>query len=156
LRQRLIVALLFAVGLLLSVSTVREANAGFTCVQYARSYSGIEIYGDAWTWWQKASQGYRRGHKPSDGAVLVFKRSGKMRFGHVAVVVHRVSDREILINHANWALPGERKGEIREFHLVRDVSKAGDWSAVSVWYPDRQAFGRIYPTYGFVYPSRRA
>jgi surface antigen len=133
----------------------RDAEASYTCVQYARSFSGIEIYGDAWTWWHQKKTGYKQGQTPTDGAVLVFKRSGKMIFGHVGVVVHQVSDRDILINHANWALPGERKGQIRESHLVRDVSKAGDWSAVRVWYPDRQAFGRVYPTYGFIYPSRR-
>ncbi|MGC8159731.1 hypothetical protein ACP3WZ_24715, partial [Salmonella enterica] len=31
------------------------------CVPFARAASGIQIYGDAWTWWGQAAGRYRRG-----------------------------------------------------------------------------------------------
>ena len=35
-----------------------------------------------------------------------------------------------------------------------DVSEAGDWSAVRVWYgPIRDLGTTVYPTYGFIYSA---
>src|SRR5260221_43754 len=56
------------------------------CVPFARMISGIEIFGDAWTWWQKAAGRYSQGFTPKAGAVLVFRPNGVMNKGHVAVV----------------------------------------------------------------------
>ncbi len=45
---------------------------------------------------------YDRGAEPEVGAVMVFSGTRKLPMGHVAVVSKIVSDREILIDHANW------------------------------------------------------
>ena len=55
------------------------------CVPYARQVSGIQIYGDAHTWWAAAEGEYRRGNKPSVGAVMVFSKSSSLTRGHVAI-----------------------------------------------------------------------
>src|SRR3546814_993934 len=34
------------------------------CVPYARTVSGVRIYGDALTWWDQAENHYKRGHAP--------------------------------------------------------------------------------------------
>jgi hypothetical protein len=40
---------------------------------------------------------------------------------------------------------------------VIDVSAAGDWSRVKVWYdPVRDLGSSTYPTYGFIYPDTQA
>src|SRR5688572_2935203 len=56
------------------------------CVPYARQVSGVQIYGDAWTWWSQAAGRYARGFAPRVGAVMSFKPHGNMRLGHVAAV----------------------------------------------------------------------
>src|SRR3990172_347826 len=56
------------------------------CVPYARQASGIDIRGDAWTWWRSAKGIYRQGQRPAVGAVLVLKRTARLRGGHLAVV----------------------------------------------------------------------
>ena len=119
------------------------------CVPYARRLSGIGIRGDAWTWWRQASGRYRRSRRPAVGAVLAIGRTGRS-LGHLAVVVRVVSDREIVVSHANWL----NQGLIHENTPVKDVSRAGDWSAVRVWYtPGRKYGARRYPAHGFIYPA---
>lgn len=119
-----------------------------SCVPYARDLSQINIRGDAWTWWDGArAASYERGPTPEPGAVLVLKRQGKS-LGHLAVVTRVIDGRTVLASHANW-LNG---GRIYENTPVRDVSRAGDWSAVRVWYPPGNVWGRsVYAAYGFVY-----
>lgn len=39
------------------------------CVPYAREVSGIQIYGDAHTWWDQAEGKFKRGKRPKVGAV---------------------------------------------------------------------------------------
>src|SRR3982750_166961 len=39
------------------------------CVPFARAASGIQIYGDAWTWWSQAEGRYRRGQTRRGGGV---------------------------------------------------------------------------------------
>jgi hypothetical protein len=74
-----------------------------------------------------------------------------MVLGHVAVVSKVLDDREVLIRHANWSVPGA----IEEDVLAIDVSEEGDWSAVRVWHsPTGQMGARTNPTYGFIYPAR--
>jgi len=123
-----------------------------SCVPYARARSGIQIQGDAWQWWDAAAGRYARGHRPQPGSVLVIDRTRRMREGHVAVVTRVVNSREVLVDHANWA-SGTAKGRIATDQRVVDVSAAGDWSLVRVWYPRVGDFGvTTYPARGFVHP----
>lgn len=125
---------------------------GVSCVPYARAVSGVEIVGNAHTWWAGAAGVYSRGHRPERGAVLSFKATGGMRLGHVAAVSQVVSAREILIDHANWEGPGIRKGTIMRGVSVIDVSDRNDWTAVRVQVGrGGEAYGRVYPTNGFIY-----
>ena len=39
------------------------------CVPFARAASGIQIYGDAWTWWSQAAGKYERGSTGLGGSV---------------------------------------------------------------------------------------
>jgi CHAP domain len=116
------------------------------CVPFARNESGIELVGNAWTWWGSAAGVYQRGQVPEAGAVLAFRSIGAMRFGHVAVVGRVISSRQIEIDHANWG-PGSVNRDV----AVVDVSEHNDWSAVRVALSHPGEFGNIYPTYGFIY-----
>ncbi len=120
------------------------------CVPYARNESGIQIRGDAWTWWNSAAGKYQRSSSPAVGAVLVVKRTSRNRYGHLAVVTHIVNEREIIVRHANWL----NKGRIHLDTPVRDVSSKNDWSSVKFWYTPGKVIGRsTYPSNGFIYPS---
>lgn len=122
------------------------------CVPYARQTSGVEIFGNARTWWGQAAGRYARGSMPQIGAVMAFKPTRSMPIGHVATVSRIVSDREVLVHHANWSLINGRRGQIERNVRVVDVSDAGDWSQVRVWYaPLRDLGGSTYPLYGFIY-----
>lgn len=122
------------------------------CVTFARQFTGMQIFGDAWTWWEKANAKYEEGQAPKPGAVLVFRSQGKMKLGHVAVVSQIITDRYIQITHANWSPIGGRRGKVEENVNVLDVSENGDWSKVKVWYGPLNDLGStIYTTYGFIY-----
>lgn len=122
------------------------------CVPYAREQSGIEIRGDAWTWWQKAAGSYERSTRPAVGAVIVFSRTKRNRYGHLAVVTEIVNDREIIARHANWL----NKGQIHIDTPIRDVSRNNDWSAVRVWYTPGNVLGKSdYPVSGFILPPQQ-
>ena len=117
------------------------------CVEYARLRSGIEIFGDARTWWQKARGQYAETADPKEGAVMVFATTRRMRDGHVAVVSRIVSNREIRVDHANWM----RDGRIWLNAPVIDVSRDNDWSQVRVWDTRDGVLGsHIYSIKGFV------
>lgn len=119
------------------------------CVPYARELSGISIRGNAWTWWNKAATRYERSARPELGSVLVFRRTGRNPYGHLAVVTRIVGDREILVSHANWL----NRGRIHIDTPVIDVSPGNDWSQVRVWYTPGNFMGRsVYPTSGFIFP----
>lgn len=133
------------------------ADTYWQCVPFARLVSGIQIFGDAWTWWRQAAGKYETGFQPKAGAVLCFKPYGKMKLGHVAVVSQVLTERVIQITHANWSMIGGARGQIERDVTVIDVSPAGDWSSVKVWYdPVRDLGGSTYPTYGFIYPDANA
>lgn len=121
------------------------------CVVFARNLSGIHLSGNAHTWWYSAAGAFARGQKPEPGAVLNFRASGGMRLGHVSVVSRVVSSREILVDDANWAAPGQRKGQVRRGASVIDVSPNNDWTEVRVA-NGIGSWGRVYPTFGFIYP----
>jgi surface antigen len=115
------------------------------CVPFARAVSGIEIRGDAKTWWKKAGKTYPKGKVPVSGSVLTFRASGGMSRGHVAVVSGIISSRKILVDQANWVT-----NRVTLDTTVVDVSESNDWSAVRVE-NGSNSFGRVYPTYGFIY-----
>lgn len=144
-------AWLLATSLAISTAMPLRAADILQCVPYARAVSGVSLYGDAWTWWDQAAGHYDRGHAPRKGAVLAFQPFGPMPLGHVAVVSAILSDREVLIRHANWSAPGAIEEDVRAI----DVSQDGDWSAVRVWYsPSGRMGARINPTYGFIYGEK--
>ena len=125
---------------------------GLQCVTFARMFSGIQLFGDAATWWRGAMGKYARGFTPESGSVLVFRASGIMSHGHVAVVSHVLTDRIIQVTHANWSVIGGRRGQVEQDVTVVDVSPTGDWSQVKVWYnPTHNLGNSVYPTYGFIY-----
>lgn len=120
------------------------------CVPYAREHSGIKIYGDAYTWWDKAEGKFARAQTPQSGAVLVLSDYAGPDRGHVAVVQKIVSAREIRIDHANWL----DDGSIYINDPVVDVSSDNDWSAVKVWNIKTGGWGgKTYPVQGFILPS---
>jgi surface antigen len=123
----------------------RAAN----CALYARAETGVALFGAAGGWWDQAEGRYERGHVPAVGAILVFKRTGQIPSGHVAVVARIISVREILVDHANWY-----HGTVSHGMSVVDTSPAHDWTSVAVINPPSGTHGRDYPTYGFVYPGR--
>lgn len=137
----------FALFLSFGLIAAAPAQAQFwQCVTFARSVTDIEIRGNAHTWWAQADGRYERGQEPELGAVMAFKSSGKMRLGHVAKVSKIVNDREVLLTHANWSYRGGVERDVRAV----DVSEAGDWSKVQVWYRGRMGIS-TYPLYGFIY-----
>ena len=133
------------------------ADTYWQCVPFARLMSGIQIFGDARTWWQQAIGKYETGFTPRAGAVLCFKPTERMRLGHVAVVSQVLTDRIVQITHANWSPIEGSRGKIEKDVTLVDVSPRGDWSEVKVWYdPSRDLGGSTYPTYGFIYPDAQA
>lgn len=124
------------------------AGGGLQCVPFARNASGIELSGNAWTWWEEAAGTYERGSTPEPGSILAFRSNGSMRLGHVAVVSRVVNAREIEIDHANW---GGYRGSVARGMPVVDVSPNNDWTAVRVGLANGEEFGSIYPTHGFIY-----
>jgi surface antigen len=152
-RRRLTVAA-FALTLGLAGFSAPAQAESWQCVTFARFITGMKIFGDAWTWWDKATGQYAKGFVPESGAVLVFKRHGGMSAGHVAVVSQVLTDRIIQVTHANWSPIAGRRGQVEEDVTMVDVSDQGDWSKVKVWYDPAGDMGRtVYPTYGFIYQA---
>lgn len=144
-------SIVMAAGVMLAA----PAAAGpWQCVTFARAFSGVQLFGDAATWWGQAAGRYDQGSAPRAGAVLVFKPSGHMRVGHVATVSEIVSPREIKVTHANWSPIDGHRGQVETDVTVVDTSDAGDWSRVRVWYAPMGDLGRSdYPVYGFIYAA---
>lgn len=133
-----------------------SASEYLQCVPFARELSGVQIYGDAHSWWRQARFAYQRGDIPQIGAVLSLKSHGKMKLGHVAVVSHIIDDRNILLDHANWSPIHGRRGQIERNVAAVDVSQKGNWSKVKIWYAPIGALGKTaYPVNGFIYPNSR-
>ena len=142
-------ALVFSCAVMAAVPATAKP---LQCVPFARDMSGIEIHGNAYTWWSQAEGRYERGHAPKVGAVLAFAASGRMRLGHIAMVSEIVSAREVLLTHANWS----RRGGIERDVRAVDVSDAGDWSRVRVWFGPMRDLGlTVYPTKGFIYADKQ-
>ena len=125
------------------------------CVPYARRVTGIQIHGDAWTWWGQAEGKYARGFVPRVGAVMALRPHGNSHLGHVAAVSRIIDERTILIRHANWSPINGRRGQIEDNVRVIDVSPGNDWTEVRVWYAPIQAIGgSVWPVQGFIYPAK--
>jgi hypothetical protein len=131
----------------ISAPTTETPLRRLFCVEYARMRSGLAVFGDAKTWWARAKDLYARVSHPVEEAVMVFAGSKRLKRGHVAVVTHIVSPREIIVDQANW----QNKGEIDHATPVLDVSRNNDWSLVRVWdIPSASFGGRVYRISGFI------
>ena len=141
--------------LLLLATPVQALNERLQCVPYARALTGVEIRGDAHTWWGQAEGRYQRGTAPKVGAIMSFRPHGNMRLGHVAAVRRIVDKRTLIISHANWSTIDGGRGHIEEDVRVVDASEANDWSRVRVWYTPNAALGGTeWPLNGFIYPAK--
>lgn len=126
---------------------VANARANLQCVPFARRESGVEIFGNANTWWDQARSRYETTAEPEEQAVMVLRGYATDARGHVAVVKEVVSPRLIIVDHANWL----NHGEITRDVPIQDVSEAGDWSEVRVWHvPGRHWGARTYRVQGFI------
>lgn len=154
---RAIVAMAMLCGLSLTAQAQEWPAQRWQCAPFARLASGIQIFGNAGTWWHQAEGRYARGNTPEAGAVLVFKASGRMRVGHVAMVTGIVDERTVTVTHANWSPINGSRGQVEEDVQVVDVSPNNDWTEVRVWYAPLGEIGTsAHPTYGFVYPDSQA
>ncbi len=125
------------------------ASTSLECAPYARQVTGIALYGHAADWWDQAAGQYPRGRAPVEGGVLVFRRAGRLPYGHVSVVARQVSSREIRVEQANWVHRRVGRDE-----PVVDVSPRNDWSQVRVWWAPSGGLGTtVYATYGFIGPG---
>lgn len=128
---------------------VTDYSANLQCVPFARQLSGVQIFGNANTWWARAAGRYPRSSQPAFGSVFVLQGYNTTARGHVAVVTHIDSRRLIRVDQANWL----NNGEISRDVPVLDVSPNNDWSEVRVWHiPGDHWGGRIYRGEGFIHP----
>lgn len=129
---------------------VHRLSARLQCVPYARDESGVEIRGNASTWWRQARGMYVRSQKPDSGNVMVMRGYRNPGRGHVAVVRQVLSERSIIVDHANWL----NSGEVTLNVPIVDVSPGNDWSQVRVWHIPTQSWGvRVYNVQGFIEPK---
>ena len=121
------------------------------CVGFARERSGIDIHGDAWTWWDQADGRYARDSAPELGAVLVLTGYAGEKRAHLAVVRDMDSPRVIRVDHANWL----NDGRIYLDDPVADVSADNDWSEVRVYNLRDHGWGaKVYQVQGFILPRK--
>jgi surface antigen len=132
-------------------ATMTVPEKPISCVPFARDHSGIDIHGDAYTWWDQAEGRYRKSAAPSGGAVMVLAGYAGPSHAHVAVVRRIVSSREIRVDHANWL----NNGAIFLDDPVADISPNNDWSQVLVWNVQTHGWGiHTYNVRGFIEPGR--
>lgn len=143
----------FTCALFANASAIAQGRY-WQCARFAREFSGIDIRGDAWTWWLHADGRYARGDRPRIGAVMYFTPTARTPLGHVATVTRIVSPRVVTITHLNWSPIDGTRGQIERDVLVRDVSGADDWARVSVWHAPLGDLGTTaWPVGGFIYPG---
>ena len=128
-----------------TLATMNRPKGRLWCVPFARMVSGLDLQGNAKTWWKKAKGIYDRGATPKIGAVMSFASSRAMPLGHVAVVSQVVSERQILLDHANW-----ERNRITLDQVAIDVSAKNDWTKVRIQNADG-SMGRVNPVNGFIY-----
>lgn len=117
------------------------------CVPFARELSGINLFGNARTWWNQAKGRYARSKEPEVGAVMSFMPTRKNPNGHVAVVSQKLSERQVRLDHTNW-----QRNKVSRGMLAVDVSPANDWSMVRLESTPGQ-LGAQYPVQGFILPD---
>lgn len=132
---------------LAATSAKKERGQRIWCVDFARAATGVQIRGNAKTWWDRAKGAYERGRTPQVGAVMAFRSTKQMPMGHVAVVSEVVSPRKILVDHANW-----KRNQVSLRMAVVDVSPKNDWSSVRLE-SVKNTLGSVYPINGFIYPG---
>lgn len=125
----------------------RRAAAG-NCALYARAVTGVDLYGAAGGWWYEAAGRYQRGQTPAVGSILVFRPTGAIPSGHVAIVSKIVGPTMVLVDQSNWY-----HGKVTLQTPVVDTSPNHDWTTVAVMNLGSGQFGRDNPTFGFVYPQ---
>ncbi len=123
------------------------------CVPYAQRISGIQIYGDAHSWWDQAAGRYVREPLPQSSSLMVLYGYAGPKRGHLALVTRVVSAREIRVDHANWL----NDGNLYLNSPVIDVSPNNDWSIVRVYNNrDGHMGARNYNVRGFISTTRVA
>ena len=123
------------------------------CVPYARDVSGVNIYGNAHTWWSQAAiKGYERGNVPQKGAVFVLAKTAKLSYGHLSVVKKVKNSRLITVTHSNWGDGPISRRMVYKSMKLKDVSVQNNWTQVKFWNPEIDAYGLPYAAYGFIYP----
>lgn len=138
----------------LTASPAQAQSQYWQCAPFARMFSGIQLFGRAADWWAQAAGKYQRGQTPKVGSVLSFRAFRAMPAGHVATVSEIVDARTVKLTHANWSLIGGRRGQVERDVTAIDVSEAGDWSKVRVWWAPTKSLGMTaYPTNGFIYAA---
>lgn len=144
-----ILALLCLLAACGNSGSVAGVAAPVECAPFARALTGVALTGPAADWWTEAADRYDRSATPEVGSLLVFRRSGSLPDGHVSVVSRLVSPRQILVTSANWV-----HHRVTTDDPVTDVSDAGDWSSVRVWWPPSGKMGiTVYPAFGFIRPD---
>jgi surface antigen len=129
---------------------VSDPSKPLQCVPYARARTGVNIFGDAYTWWDRSSGKYEHREKPQKNAVMMLTGYAGPNRAHLAVVSSIVSSREIRIDHANWF----NDGAVYRDDPVRDVSPDNDWTMVRVYNIRSQSWGtRTYLVRGFIGPD---
>ena len=146
--SRGIYCLVWGLLLIAGLATPSEPVSAANCALYVRAETGVALHGPAGGWWGQAQGRYARGQLPAVGAILVFKKTGHMPSGHVALVTNLVGPHEILVDHANW-----RHGRVSRGMSVIDTSPNHDWTSVAVMEPQAGKHGRDNPTFGFIYPA---
>ena len=123
------------------------------CVPYAREMSGIQLRGNAHTWWNKSIGHYQRGSKPKVGSIMVLSKTSRLRFGHLAVVKRIIDSRNIEVAHSNWGGDKYTRSYIYRRMPVVDTSPNNDWSQARFWNYPSSSYGSVYAVSGFIYPN---
>jgi hypothetical protein len=130
---------------------VTDPSQPMQCVPYARAHSGVSIFGDAYTWWDKSDGQYAHRAAPKLRSVMMLTGYAGPNRAHLAVVSSLISVREIRIDHANWS----NDGAVYIDDPVVDVSPDNDWSEVRIWNIRSKSWGtKTYIVRGFIGPDR--
>ena len=128
----------------------RSYHGSLQCAPYDRKITGVELQGAAYSWWYQSRGKYYRTKRPEPGAILVFRKTSRLPYGHVSVVKKLQDSRTIIVDHANWEAQ-----RIDHKAPIIDVSSRNDWSLVRVWWAPTGKIGvKRYATYGFIIPNK--
>jgi surface antigen len=136
------------------VANTGDLPAPIQCVPFVRELSGVNLYGNAYTWWDSAlAAGYQRGQVPMENAVLVLKKSNRLANGHVAMVRRVVDPGHVELTHANWGSDEYTRRLVHNSMPARDVSAKHDWTSVEFFNEQAGVWGQPYEAWGFIYPK---